>query len=249
MKKLLVLLLTMANAAAIETEPRTFKAADGTEVLYRYAAPAKIKDGEKVPLVLFLHGSGERGDNNKAQLKHGAKDILKNAEQLDDPVFLIAPQCPNGRWWAEPQEDRKRLADAKGPNALLDALLELVDQTASEQAVDPDRIYITGLSMGGFGTWSVLARKPEVFAAAIPICGAGDPETVGAFKDLPIRIFHGANDDVVPPAGSQLMFDALKQAGSDAKLTLYPGVGHNSWTRTYNDKEVIRWLLAQTRSD
>jgi len=148
-----------------------------------------------------------------------------------------------------PQEDRKRLADAKGPNALLDAVLELVDQTASEQAVDPDRIYITGLSMGGFGTWSILARKPQIFAAAIPICGAGDPETVDAFKHLPIRIFHGAADDVVPPAGSQLMFDALKKAGSDAELTLYPGVGHNSWTQTYNNREIIRWLFAQTKSD
>lgn len=249
MKILSALILTMASAAAIETEPKTFEAADGTEVRYRYAAPAETEEGKKYPLVLFLHGAGERGDDNRSQLKHGAKAILRNSEKLGEPVFLIAPQCPGGKWWAAPTEDRTRLAGAKGPNPLLDAVLELVEKTAANEAVDPQRIYISGLSMGGFGTWAALARKPGTFAAAIPVCGGGDPGTVGSFKDLPIRIFHGADDEVVPPESSRLMSEALGKAGSGAELTLYPGVGHDSWTRTYADEEVIRWLFAQTKPD
>jgi predicted peptidase len=239
----------MANAAAIETEPKTFGAADGTEVLYQFAAPAKIEEGKTYPLVLFLHGSGERGSDNKAQLNHGVKAILENADKLGQPVFLIAPQCPLDKTWAPYRIDPGSPADGTLANPLLDAVLALVGETASKQAVDRKRIYITGLSMGGFGTWAAIASKPDVFAAAIPICGSGDPRTAGRFKDMPIRIFHGDADNVVPPAGSQLMFDALKEAGSDAKLTLYPGVGHNSWTRTYADEDVIRWLFAQTKSD
>jgi len=249
MKTLLALLLTMACSAAIETEPKSFKAPDGTEVLYRFAAPEKIGEGKTYPLVLFLHGSGERGNDNKAQLNHGVKSILENSEKLGQPIFLIAPQCPADKTWAPYRTDPSSPADGTFANPLLDAVLTLVGETASKQPVDRNRIYITGLSMGGFGTWAAIARKPEIFAAAIPICGAGDPRTVVRFKNMPIRIFHGDADNVVPPAGSQLMFDALKEAGSDAKLTLYPGVGHDSWTQTYADEEVIRWLFAQTKSN
>jgi predicted peptidase len=249
MKTLLALLLTMASADAIKTEPKSFEAQDGTKVLYRFTAPAKIEKGKQYPLVLFLHGSGQRGNDNKSQLKQGAKAILKNAEKLEQPIFLIAPQCPSDKTWAPYRIDPNRPADAKIDNPLLDAVLALVEETASKQAVDRDRIFITGLSMGGFGTWAAIARQPDFFAAAIPICGAGDPRTADRFKDLPIRIFHGTDDKVVPPAGSQRMFDALRKAGSNAELTMYPEVGHNSWTQTYDDVEVIRWLLSQTKSD
>lgn len=235
MKTLLVLLITVASVAAVEPEAKTFKAKDGPEVLYRFAAPAKVESGKKYPLVLFLHGAGERGNDNKAQMKHGVNAILQNAEKLNQPIFLIAPQCPKDGWWAG------------GP--LLDNVLELVEETIKEQSVDPKRVYITGLSMGGYGTWSAIAKKPKIFAAAIPICGGGDPATVKAFKKMPIWIFHGSDDNVVPPSGSQNMFDALKKAGSEAKLTLYPGVGHNSWTQTYSDKEVISWLFEQTKTN
>ena len=239
----------MVNAAAIELEPKSFEASNGTEVLYRFAVPAKIEEGKAYPLVLFLHGSGQRGSDNKAQLKHGAKAILQNAEKLGQPMFVIAPQCPADKTWAPYRIDFKIPADEKPKNPLLNAVLALIEETASKQPVDRDRIYITGLSMGGFGTWDAIESQPKTFAAAIPICGAGDPRTVDRFKDLPIRIFHGDDDKVVPLTGSQRMFDALKEAGSEAKLTIYPGVGHDSWTQTYEDVEVVRWLLAQTKSD
>ncbi len=244
MKYLCLLFLTLACAAAIEPEAKTFKAPDDSEVLYRYAAPAKLESGKKYPLVLFLHGAGERGNDNKAQIKHGVGAILKHAEELNQPIFLIAPQCPKDGWWAD---GGKRPTRANEPSKLLDNVLNLVEETIKQQAVDPKRVYITGLSMGGMGTWSALSKDPDIFAAAIPICGNGNPATVKDFKKLPVWIFHGDADNVVKPEGSQIMFDALKKAGSDAKLTLYPGVGHDSWTQTYADIEVIRWLFAQSK--
>lgn len=244
MKPFLFLLLSLATAVAVELEAKTFKAANGQEVLYRFAAPASLDKEKKYPLLLFLHGSGARGDDNKAQLRHSVNDILQTAEKLKQPIFLIAPQCPKGGWWADP---KKRPTNASDPSTLLDNVLNLMEETIKENAVDPKRIYITGLSMGGIGTWSALAKDPDLFAAAIPICGSGDPATVKNFTKLPIWIFHGDADTVIAPSGSQKMFDALKQAGSDAKLTMYPGVAHDSWTQTYNDIQVLRWLFAQTK--
>ncbi len=246
--KTLAALLTMATAFA-EPVPMTFNATDGTEVLYCFAAPEKAEEGKSYPLVLFLHGAGERGTDNKAQLVHGVSDILKGAAELGEPVFLIAPQCPPDRWWAEPVQDRSKLKDAGGKSPLPTAVLALIEETAKKHPVDRKRIYVTGLSMGGFGTFDMLARAPDTWAAAIPICGAGDPESVSKFKDVPIRIFHGAADAVVPPKGSEVMAAALKKAGADVELTLYPGVGHDSWTQTYRDPEVIKWLFAQKKPD
>jgi predicted esterase len=196
MKTLLALLLTMASTAAIETEAKSFKATDETEVLYRFAASTKIEEGKKYPLILFLHGSGQRGNDNKAQLNHGPEAMLEMAEKLGQPAFLIAPQCPSDKTWAPYRTDPDSPADGTLANPLLDAVLALVDETAATQPIDRKRIYITGLSMGGFGTWAAIARKPELFAAAIPICGGGDPRTATRFKDMPIRIFHGDADNV-----------------------------------------------------
>ena len=126
----------MVNAAAIELEPKTFEASNGTEVLYRFAVPAKIEEGKAYPLVLFLHGSGQRGSDNKAQLKHGAKAILQNAEKLGQPMFVIAPQCPADKTWAPYRIDFKIPADEKPKNPLLDAVLALIEETASKQPVD-----------------------------------------------------------------------------------------------------------------
>jgi predicted peptidase len=247
MKTLLAAILTMATACA-EPVPMTFTATDRTEVLYRFAAPEKTEEGKQYPLVLFLHGAGERGTDNKAQLRNGVSDILKGAAELGEPVFLIAPQCPPESWWAEPTPDRLHLANA-GRNRLLQAVLALVEETAQKHPIDRKRIYVTGLSMGGFGTWDLLASSPQTWAAAIPICGGGSAKAAGNFKDVPIRIFHGAEDNVVPPRASELMALGLKEVGGKAELTMYPGVGHDSWTQTYRDPEVIKWLFAQKKPD
>jgi predicted peptidase len=247
MRRLALLIITLASAAFAEPEAKTFKASDGSEVLYRYSAPTNIERGKKYPLVLFLHGAGERGNDNKAQLKHGVNAIMKNADSLKQPIFLIAPQCPKDIWWTQAQTKAER--SSKKPITVLDAVLEVIEDTSKNQQIDPKRIYITGLSMGGFGTWAALAKDPKLFAAAIPICGGGDPKAAATYKRVPIQIFHGSADTVVSPDNSQKMFDALQQAGSQAKLTIYPGVAHDSWTQTYANEEVIRWLLTQTKSN
>ena len=193
----------------------------------------EIKPGEKYPIVLFLHGAGERGDNNTSQLKHGAKVFASPENQEKHPCFIIAPQCPIEQWWS-------------GQN--LDNAIAIVDELAKDPRVDTKRLYITGLSMGGFGTWSALEQRPKLFAAAIPICGGGNPSHAKLFKHIPIRAFHGDADKVVTPDKSQSMIDALETAGAkDATLTLYPKVGHNSWKKAYANPEVITWLFSHSK--
>ena len=230
-----------------EHVPLTFKTKSGTEVLYRFTAPEKAEVGKQYPLVLFLHGAGERGSDNKVQLKHGVNDILKGAAALGESVFLIAPQCPANKWWTTAAPDRRVRKEAGGKESLTEAVLALIEKTAEKHPIDPKRIYITGLSMGGFGTWDMLARSPQTWAAAIPICGGGDPLSVRRFKHIPIWIFHGDADDVVPAKNSELMAAALEDAHGKAELTMYPGVGHDSWTQTYKNLEVIKWLFAQKK--
>jgi predicted peptidase len=243
MREFLIAALMITSTLGATPEAREWKAADGSVVKYRWSAPEKTEPGKTYPLVLFLHGAGERGDDNKAQLKHGVIPIIKGAEKLGTPVFLIAPQCPAGRWWSEPAQDRTRLNEADQPNKLLDNVLALVTDIQKKHPIDPKRFHVTGISMGGFGTWDLLARTPGSIASAIPICGGGDPALAKKFKDVPVWAFHGEADDVVPVGATRKMIEALEKSGGKPKSTYYPGVGHDSWTRTYDNPEVIRWLL------
>jgi predicted peptidase len=238
------MITTLMDAAP---EAREWKSADGSVIKYRWSAPEKTEPAKTYPLVLFLHGSGERGEDNKAQLKHGVIPIINGAAKLGTPVFLIAPQCPADRWWSAPKQDRTSLNAAGKPNVLLDNLLALVTSIQKEHPVDLKRLHITGISMGGFGTWDLLARAPDRIASAIPICGGGEPALTNKFKNVPVWAFHGEADEVVPASATHNMIDALKKAGGKPKSTYYPGVGHDSWTRTYDNLEVIRWLLEPSR--
>ncbi len=234
-------------STAAELDTREFTAKDGTVVKYRWSAPDKIEPGKTYPLVLFLHGSGERGDDNTAQLRHGVHAILAGAAKLDQPIFLIAPQCPKDRWWTPVDMEKKRLSAAGQPNVLIEAVLALVDETTTTQPVDAKRFYLTGISMGGFATWDVLGRVPDKIAAAVPICGGGDSSQAAKFKDVPIWAFHGEADPVVPVKTTREMISALETAGGKPKFTSYPNVEHDSWTRTYDDLTVIRWIFDQHR--
>lgn len=200
------------------------------EIRYLFFLPQGYGSPEnkekKWPLLLFLHGSGERGNDNLDLVKkHGPPKIVD--EKKDFPFITISPQCPTDKRW-NPQE-----------------LAKLVDSLANTHAVDPQRMYVTGLSMGGFGTWQLLAEYPGKFAAAIPICGGGDPSLAEKMKGTPIWVFHGAKDTGVPIALSEAMVDALKKAGGNVKFTSYPEAEHDSWTETYNNPEVYKWLLEQ----
>jgi predicted peptidase len=181
------------------------------------------------PLILFLHGSGERGDDLERVKLYG---LPKKLDEGDDLPFIIAsPQCPVDSYWT----------------LYLDDLKGLVDDLAQRYAVDRKRIYLTGMSMGGTGAWLLAAAYPNLFAAMVAICGRGTPTLAARLKDMPVWVFHGEADSVVPADESRRMTAALKAQGSSVKLTLYPGVDHDSWTQTYANPEVYDWLLQHTR--
>jgi predicted peptidase len=240
-----IYLLGCVASFASEPEAREWTAKDGTVVKYRWCAPDKIEPGKSYPLVLFFHGSGERGSDNAAQTKHGVLPILEGTEKLGQPVFLIAPQCPLGRWWSPVKTEKGLPAEADKPDSLLAAILALVEESVTKHPVDPKRFYVTGLSMGGYATWDLLGLAPDRIAAAIPICGGGDPTLAVRFKNVPIWAFHGEKDTAVPVERTHEMIAALVSAGGKPKSTFYPELAHDSWTLTYSDPAVIRWMLDQ----
>ena len=178
------------------------------------------------PLLVFLHGSGERGTDLELVKKHGPPKLAGTRPELES-FYMLAPQCPLGRWW-----DTASVKD-------------LIDQTVASQSVDSKRIYIAGISRGGFATWTLLREHPGFIAAALPICGAGDPASVSRFKSVPIWAFHGDKDEAVPVQRSIEMVEALKKVNGNIKFTLYPDTGHDSWTRTFDNPDLYRWLLEQ----
>lgn len=204
-------------------------------LLYLPEGYAATRD-QQWPLILFLHGAGERGTNLNAVAIHGIPKLLKNGQKI--PFVVVAPQCPEGQVWDD------------------QALLGLVDHTIASHRIDPKRVYLTGLSMGGYGTWSLGCRHPERFAAIAPICGGGErirlllleDSQKKALKDLGVWAFHGAKDDVVPLEESERMIGAFKKAGNvGSKLTVYPSDGHDAWTHAYAEPELLPWLLKHSR--
>jgi len=188
------------------------------------------------PLILFLHGAGERGSDVWKVAIHGPPKVV--TERADFPFLVVSPQCPEDQVWSN------------------DVLLALLEETTREYPVDKRRIYLTGLSMGGYGTWSLGLKYPEKFAAIAPICGGGELIAVilasrdkpQALKTLGVWAFHGGKDPVVPVEESRRMVEAIKKAGAeDVKLTVYPEAGHDSWTETYKNPELYQWFLAHER--
>jgi len=227
-------------------EGRMFKPGD-FELPYRLLSPKAVEEGQKYPLVIFLHGAGERGTDNKIQLVHGMNDFASDAIMDKYPAFVIAPQCPEERKWVEVDWTLESHTIPAEPSIPLAATFALIDRFTAQHPVDKSRIYITGLSMGGYGTWDALARSPELFAAAVPICGGGDPATAGKFKDVPLWAFHGDQDTAVKPKRSREMIDVLRKLGGTPKYTEYEGVAHDSWTQTYADPAMYEWLFAQRK--
>ncbi len=229
-------------------EAGVYKSPAGESLNYRIHLPEKLDAGKKYPLVLFLHGAGERGDDNNKQLTHGAKDILAYSKKNDAPLILVAPQCPNGQQWVNTPwgADAHKMPEA--PSDSMRLVMGMLQQINSAHPVDASRIYVTGLSMGGFGTWDIVQRMPDKIAAAMPVCGGGDTNTAAVIKDVPVWVFHGGSDGVVKTKRSRDMVSALKRAGSKVKYTEYEGVGHGSWGRAYSDQEALKWLFDQKKS-
>ena len=228
---ILLLLMTTFPLFSKPTESRErYETASGGALHYLIFEPdpGLLPPDRKRPLVLFLHGSGERGDDLDKVKKHGPPARFMKDDGL--PFVLVAPQCPEGVWW----------------NA--DDVIGLLEEVIGKHDIDPQRVHLTGLSMGGFGTWAILAKKPDLFASAVPICGGGDPGTAARFKDVPIWAFHGVDDDVVPVGKTRAMEEALRAAGArDLHATYYEGVGHDSWTRTYDNPAVYAWMMQRSR--
>ena len=193
-------------------------------------------DGKKYPLMIFLHGAGERGSNLDLVEVHGPPKLIKQGKKF--PFIVASPQCPEGQIWDD------------------DAVIALLDYLIAKYRVDTKRVYLTGLSMGGYGTWSLASKYPERFAAVAPICGGGMPIYVmlssktkaEAIKTLGVWAFHGAKDPVVPLSESERMVNAFKRAGcTDIQLTVYPEALHDSWTETYNNEALYEWFLKHSR--
>jgi predicted peptidase len=228
-------------------QPKTFQN-DDFVLNYRISIPPNLKPDEQVPLVLFLHGAGERGDDNTSQLRHGVPSIHSYITRKGIPAIVIAPQCPAGMKWVDVPWDDRTHTMPPTPSKPMQAVRALLAQTLAGLPVDPSRIYISGISMGGYGTWDYLQREPDLFAAAIPICGGGDTAEAAKLVQIPIHAFHGDQDTAVIPQRSRDMEQTIKKAGgSRIKYTEYPGVGHDSWTQTYANDKILDWLFDQKK--
>jgi predicted peptidase len=218
-------------------------ATDGLELPYRLFKPADTT--RALPLVLFLHGAGERGSDNAAQLIHGVGVFARSRDQGKYPCYVVAPQCPSDCRWVEVDWGADAHEQPAAPSRPLAAVLELLADLRRRLNVDARRIYVTGISMGGYGTWDVVARHPSLFAAAVPVCGGADERTAHRVSHLPIWAFHSADDGAVKVCRSRNMIQALRSAGGRPRYTEYTNLGHNCWDTAYREPELLKWLFAQ----
>lgn len=192
-----------------------------------YLPPDYAAGNESWPLILFLHGAGERGTDIELVKKHGPPKLVAQGQQF--PFVIASPQCPAGQWWES------------------DTLVALLDTLVAENRIDTSRIYLTGLSMGGFGTWGLAIQNPQRFAAIAPICGGGIAPATSSLVKVPAWVFHGAKDRVVSVKESEAMVEALKRYGGQVRFTVYPEAQHDSWTETYANPELYEWFLSHRR--
>ena len=227
-----------SNNAALTTVKMSWKVTHEGDLQYLCYLPKDYPgtNGQRWPLMLFLHGAGERGSDIQLAAVHGPLKQVKRGQEF--PFIIVAPQCATGELWQN------------------EPLLQLLQHVEEKFAVDTNRIYLTGISMGGYGTWQLGLEHPGKFAAIVPICGGGNMIDVilgtgdkgEALKRLPIWAFHGAKDSVVPPDESERLVNQLKKLGvKEVKLTVYPEANHDSWTETYQNPELYKWLLKQSR--
>ncbi len=189
--------------------------------------------GSKLPIVFFLHGVGERGDDLDLIEKHGIPKLIKNGKSF--PFITVAPQCPPSQWWSEPK--------------MIKSLISLVEEIFQKYDIDKSKVYITGLSMGGFGTIALANERPDFFAAALAVCGGADFNDFENLRDMPLWLLHGSDDDTHPASYSEKIYDHLKDENSEIKLTIYDGVDHNSWDITYDNPDIYDWLLSKQKKE
>lgn len=244
------ILFTVLAFSAMAGEPvieaRVFKSKSGSTMPYRIVKPANYDSKKTYPVVLCLHGAGGRGNNNKSKGTEAFITLSALKVQKQYQVFLITPQCPVKKQWVNTPWKNGSYSTSNIPiSKELELAVQILDSVEKEFSIDSSRIYVTGQSMGGYGTWDIILRYPKRFAAAVPVCGSGDPTKAKSIAHLPVWVFHGSKDGTVPTKGSRDMVEALKKAGGKIKYTEYEGMGHNSWSQAWKEKDLIPWLFKQ----
>ena len=253
MKKIFLLTILVLSCAFVSYaqktfEPQVFRTKDGYELNCRVLEPERIRPHKKYPLVIFLHGMGERGNDNGKQLVHGSQMFLNPVNKEKYPAYVIFPQCPEDKMWAYSSYplDLENLQEDEITEPMK-AVKELIDTYIKNPSVDPSRIYIMGLSMGAIGTYDIAARFPGLFAAAVPICGAANPDRLKTADKIYWRIFHGDADKVVPVKCSRSTYKALKEAKADVEYIEFPGCGHESWNPAFCMPDFMKWIFSKRR--
>jgi predicted peptidase len=239
--------VAFAALAADDFEAREYKDAAGKVLPYRLLKPLNYDAQKKYPLVFFMHGAGERGKDNKNQLKHVVMAFAKPENREKFPCFVIAPQCPGDKKWCEVPWDGDAHTMPAQPSEPMRLAMEAIAGLQKEFGIDGKRLYAMGLSMGGFGTWDALSRYPDQFAAGVPMCGGADEAKAAVLAQIPAWDFHGGNDGVVKTKRSRNITEAIKKAGGEPKYTEYPGVGHDCWSKAIAEPELLPWLFAQVK--
>ena len=244
-------LFCLSVAGQTAYEKKVFVAPSGDSLQYRLLRPEVEETGKKYPLVLFLHGAGERGNDNEKQLMHGGQMFLNPVNREKHPAFVLMPQCPEEGYWAYFSRPAS-FVPAEIPveqemAPILRTVKELLDTYLALPQVDKSRIYIIGLSMGGMGTFDMVIRYPETFAAAVPICGAVNPVRLPQAKGVAFRIFHGDADNIVPVEGSREAYKALKRCDAKVEYIEFPSCSHGSWVPAFNYPGFMDWLFSQKK--
>lgn len=226
---------------------------DNDSLPYRILLPKNFDSNKRYPLILFLHGSGERGSDNELQLTHGSDLFLKEQVRDTYEAIVVFPQCASNMSWTNVRFGRNgynevfNFPSEISYNLHLNLVEGLIISLKETFKLDMNRLYVGGLSLGGMGTFELVHRNPNLFAAAFPICGGSNPLIAEEIKNTSLWIFHGDADNVVPPELSTKMYQALKAVNADVKLTIYPGVGHDSWTNTFAEPDLLKWLFSKTK--
>ena len=220
----------------------------GFPLPYRLLVPRNYNASMQYPLVLFLHGSDERGTDNIKQLYVGLNIFAAEKEMEKHPCFIVAPQCPDEMKWADVDWKSDRHIMQKSPTEALSSSIELVRELPKKFSIDTSRVYVAGYSMGGFGAWEAIQRWPDLFAAAVPVCGGGDETQASRIAGVPVWAFHGALDPLVKVSRSRNMINAVVRAGGMPRYTEYPAINHFSWGFAFSNPSLFDWLFSKKKA-
>lgn len=245
-----------AHAQDVSLYQKQWFIQNGDTMPYRILLPENFDSSKKYPLVLFLHGRGESGSDNEKQLVHGSKLFLRDSIRKNYPAIIVFPQCAANNYWSNVQAVAAGSKDSERdfyfvaggePTDAMKLLISLTENIMLRYPVKKNQVYVSGLSMGGMGTFEIVRRMPGVFAAAMPICGGANPATAPQLSKTNWWVFHGGKDDVVLPEFSQQMVAALKKTKALVKFTFYPNANHNSWDAAFAEPDFLHWLFNQQR--